>query len=211
MSITNSIKCTTSKVASNQLKSAFLQKTKGIPRYQNFPGTCSQLLSAHLLVKETQRLRPMFNTLAYIGAHADYYFAETCPSSKKNVQELFMMDNSMEMSAMNVENLSDQLLDAQKWFLQADYDNWLLEENLVDLILMNDGLNINFSEDLGMTIRSMTSSLKRDGMIIGTSTCEEAVAEIKDAAKDNKKSMQVLNLADFGEELPNMLMYNIKK
>jgi len=211
MSITNSIKSTTSKVACNPLRSAFLQKTAGIPRYQNFPATCSHLLSTQLLVKETQRLRPNFNTLAYIGAHADYFFAETSPSSKQSVQELFMMDSSMEMSAINCENLSNELVGAQKWFLQADYDNWLLEDNLVDLILMNDGLNINFSEDLGMTIRSMTSSLNRDGMIIGTSTSLEAVDEIKDAAKDNKKNMQVLNLADFGEDLPNILMYNIRK
>jgi len=117
----------------------------------------------------------------------------------------------MELSAMNVENLSEELVDAQKWFLQADYDDWLLEENLVDLILMNDGLNINFSEDLGMTIRSMTSSLTKDGMIIGTSTSSEAVDEIKDAAKDNKLNMEVLNLADSGEDFPNILMYNIKK
>jgi len=122
-----------------------------------------------------------------------------------------MMDSSMELSAMNVENLSEELVDAQKWFLQADYDDWLLEENLVDLILMNDGLNINFSEDLGMTIRSMTSSLTKDGMIIGTSTSSEAVDEIKDAAKDNKLNMEVLNLADSGEDFPNILMYNIKK
>merc|ERR1719499_1193607 len=108
------MKCLGTKTLSS---SALLPKFMGIPRYQNFHA-CPQLLSAHLLVKETQRLRPNFNTLAYIGAKAENFFAENSPAINSNVEELFLMDCDMEMNAKNHYNLSNMLTDAQKWFIQ---------------------------------------------------------------------------------------------
>lgn len=86
-----------------------------LPRYMNpYSGTCIQLQCANLLVNETRENRPYYQRLAYIGAYPEYFFSMT---DNGLIEEVFMLDNDVELIGKSQYNMSKILKDSQKWFL----------------------------------------------------------------------------------------------
>jgi len=186
-----------------------LSISKGaLPRYMNpYSGTCIQLQCTHALFEETQSLRPNYSTLAYIGAYPEYYFSMT---GNDNVKEIFMLDHDMELIGKSQYNMTKILNDSEKWFLKMDYENWILPEDAVEMIVVNDSMGINFSDDLHKTLKDMTSSLKEGGIMIGTSTSESSIEELKTATKELKMDIQVSPISQNIHYPNNLFVYRIR-
>lgn len=177
-----------------------------------YSGACIQLQGADKLIYATSLLKNAeIKSMAYIGAYPEYYLSMCSKIQESKIEEVFLLDSSMELLGKTQWNIKSMLKNSQKWFLQVDYDNWLLEKDSVDLLVMNDNLNVNFSTDLAKTVNQMTSSLKKNGNILGSSTSKNCVDEIKNAARDNKFDMQVIEIEQNVHYPNNLFLYGISK
>jgi len=177
-----------------------------------YSGACIQLQGADKLLYATSKLKNAnIESLAYIGAYPEYYLSMCTKIQESKIEEVFLMDSSMELLDKTHWNVKSMLKKSQKWFLQVDYNNWLLEKDCVDLIVVNDNLNLNFSSDLAKTVNDMTSSLKHQGNLLGSSTSKNCVEEIKSAAKDNKLDMQIIEIEQNVHYPNNLFVYGITK
>lgn len=152
--------CKQTKKCSSYVKKLMQIGNGTLPRYMNpHSGTCTQIQAADKLVRETLRLKPYLTSVAYIGAFPEYYFSLTSniDFKKESIEELFLFDSSMEQLGKTQFNMSKILMNAQKWYLHMDYNEFELEEKSVDMIVMNDNLNLNFSENLEETLSTMTN------------------------------------------------------
>jgi len=164
-------------------------------------------------VRESLKIKPFYSSVAYIGAYPEFYFSLTTSINpeKESIEELFLMDSSMEQLGKTQYNMSKILKKAKKWYLQMDYDEIIFEENSIDMIVMNDNMNINFSEDLEKTMYNMTSYLKDGGVILGTSTSKLATDEIIHAIKGMNVEVELTDVPQNVHYPHELLVYNIKK
>jgi hypothetical protein len=177
-----------------------------------YSGACIQLQGADKLIYATSMLKKAnITSVAYIGAYPEYYLSMCSELQENYIEEVFLLDSSMELLNKTHWNTKSMLKDSQKWFLQIDYDNWILEKDAVDLLVINDNLNLNFSADLSKTVNDMTSSLKENGNMLGMSTSQTCVEEIKHAAKDNKLDMEVIEIEQNVHYPNNLFLYGITK
>lgn len=79
------------------------------------------------------------------------------------------------------------------------------------MIAINDSMSINFSDDLEKTLRSMSDSLVEGGEMIGTSTSEPGLEEIRLAAKDMKKNVEISEIPQSVHYPNNLFLYKIQK
>jgi hypothetical protein len=177
-----------------------------------YSGACIQLQGADKLMYATSLLRNVeITSVAYIGAYPEYYLSMCSKIQENQIEEVFLLDSSMELLDKTHWNIKNMLKNSQKWFLQNDYNNWLLEKDSVDLLVINDNLNLNFSSDLSKTVNDMTSSLKENGNLLGMSTSMACVDEIKHAALDNKLDMEVIEIEQNVHYPNNLFLYGISK
>ena len=177
-----------------------------------YSGACIQLQGADKLMYATSLLRNVeITSVAYIGAYPEYYLSMCSKIQENLIEEVFLLDSSMELLDKTHWNIKNMLKNSQKWFLQNDYNNWLLEKDSVDLLVINDNLNLNFSSDLSKTVNDMTSSLKENGNLLGMSTSMACVDEIKHAALDNKLDMEVIEIEQNVHYPNNLFLYGISK
>jgi len=78
------------------------------------------------------------------------------------------------------------------------------------MIVMNDNININFCEDLEKTLYNMKSSLKKGGVIMGSSTSKEAAEELVVAAKGLNADMELIELQQTVDYPNEVLLYKLK-
>lgn len=188
-------------------KSKFAERVI-IPRYTSpNRGSCVQLQSCDRQVNLTTKLKPTIQNVAFIGAYPEYYLSML--PDLNAVKEVFFLDGSLDLLNRTQCNVQRIAYSKEKYYMLTNYNNWDLEEEMFDQIVVNDNMNLIMSDDLDKTVDSLIGSLKKGGVLAGAINSEDGANEIKDSIeKDNSRTLEVEEVSLNQNYTNTLFLYN---